>query len=127
MEDGYIYTYNQVHFPQRWINLQIEHELYCLGHLIELESPHHEATGEERLLDAARRAADLLVKDFMEAPPEMTDGHEEIELALIRLYRVTHYAPYLELARRLLKRRGRIRFFQSTCGAPFAITRNASA
>ncbi len=112
MEDGYIYTYNQVHFPgQRWVNLQIEHELYCLGHLIEAAIAHQAATGEGRLLDVGRRAADLLVKDFMEAPPEMTDGHEEIELALIRLYRLTRHAPYLELPRRLLERRGRIRFF----------------
>ncbi len=112
MEDGYIYTYNQVHFPgQRWVNLQIEHELYCLGHLIEAAIAHQAATGEIRLLDLARRAADLLVRDFMEAPPGMTDGHEEIELALIRLYRWTRHEPYLELARRLLERRGRIRFF----------------
>src|SRR5512139_1927178 len=47
--DGYIYTYNQIHFPgQRWVDLQIEHEFYCLGHLIEAGIAHHNATGETR-------------------------------------------------------------------------------
>ena len=110
--DGYIYTYNQIHFPgQKWVNLQIEHELYCLGHLIEAGVSHHSATGETRLLDLVRRAADLLVHDFMDASPAHTDGHEEIELALIKLYRATGEESYLELARRLLERRGRIPFF----------------
>ncbi|MCX6067605.1 MAG: glycoside hydrolase family 127 protein [Chloroflexi bacterium] len=107
--DGYINTYNQIHFPgQRWVNLQIEHEFYCLGHLIEAGVAHHTATGETRLLTLVRRTADLLVRDFMEAPAAQTDGHEEIELALIRLYRHTAEPAYLELARRLLERRGRI-------------------
>jgi DUF1680 family protein len=112
MPDGYLYTYNQIHFPgQRWVNLQIEHELYCLGHLIEAGISHHAATGETRLLDLVRRAADLLVRDFMDASPAYIDGHEEIELALIKLYRVTCEENYLELSRQLLERRGRIPFF----------------
>jgi uncharacterized protein len=112
MPDGYIYTYNQIHFPgQRWVDLQIEHELYCLGHLIEAGVSHLAATGETRLLDLVRRAADLLARDFMDASPAFTDGHEEIELALIKLYRVTDEKSYLELSRRLLERRGRIPLF----------------
>ncbi len=110
--DGYLYTYNQIHFPgQRWVVLQIEHEFYCLGHLIEAGIAHHIATGEPRLLALVRRAADLLVRDFMLATAAQTDGHEEIELALIRLYRHTAEKSYLELARRFLERRGRIPFF----------------
>lgn len=110
--DGYLYTYNQIHFPgQRWVVLQIEHEFYCLGHLIEAGIAHHLATGETRLLALVRRAADLLVRDFMIATAAQTDGHEEIELALIRLYRHTGEKSYLELARRFLERRGRIPFF----------------
>jgi DUF1680 family protein len=110
--DGYIYTYNQIHFPgQKWVDLQIEHELYCLGHLIEAGISHHAATGEMHLLDLVRRVADLLVRDFMDASPACTDGHEEIELALIKLYRVTGEKSYIELSRRLIERRGRIPFF----------------
>ncbi len=108
MLDGYLYTYNQILFPgQRWVNLRLEHELYCHGHLIEAGVAHHEATGQTRLLDLVRRSADLLVRDFMEASPQQADGHEEIEIALIRLHRATGESSYLELARRLLERRGR--------------------
>ena len=50
-EDGYLFSYNQLHFPgMRWTNLQIEHELYCLGHLIEAAISHSEATGGRDLL-----------------------------------------------------------------------------
>lgn len=118
--DGYLYTYNQIHFPgQRWINLQIEHEFYCLGHLIEAGIAHHETTGGSRLLALVRRAADLLVHDFMEARPAFTDGHEEIEIALLRLHRLTDERAYFELARRLLERRGRIPFFPAHLLAQF--------
>jgi len=111
MEDGYIFTYNQIHFPdQRWVNLQVEHELYCHGHLIEAGVSHFEATGRRDLLDLCIKAADLLVRDFLNASNDKTCGHEEIELALIRLYRVTRKQDYLELARQFVERRGRIPF-----------------
>jgi uncharacterized protein len=112
MEDGYLFTYNQIHFPgQRWVNLQIEHELYCLGHLIEAGVSHFEATGRRDLLDICCKAADLLVRDFLNASNDKACGHEEIEIALIRLYRVTAREDYLELARQFVERRGRIPFF----------------
>jgi len=111
-DDGYIFTYNQIHFPnQRWVNLQIEHELYCLGHLIEAGVSHHEATGRRDLLDICIKAADLLVRDFLNASNDKTCGHEEIELALIRLYRVTTNKQYLELARQFIERRGKTPFY----------------
>lgn len=77
----------------------IEHELYCHGHLIEACVSHYEATGEKSALDIARRAADLLVRDFLVAAPDRTSGHEEIEIALLRLYQATGHGHYLELAR----------------------------
>ena len=111
-EDGYIFTYNQIHFRgERWRNLMIEHELYCHGHLIEACVSHFEATGEETALHLARKAADLLVNDFLIAAPDKTSGHEEIELALLRLYQVSQQESYLELARQFLERRGKIRPF----------------
>ncbi len=111
-EDGYLYTYNQVHFSScRWDTLQIGHEFYCLGHLIEAGISHHEATGEESLFRVAMRAADLLVERFMDAEPLYIDGHEEIEIALVRLSRHTGKPVYRELARRLVDRRGKIRLF----------------
>ena len=105
--DGYLYTYNQIHFPgSRWQNLQIEHEFYCLGHLIEAGIAHHATTSQTELLNIAMRAADLLVDTFMESAPYYNDGHEEIEIALIRLSRHTGNHLYRDLARRLLERRG---------------------
>ena len=106
MPDGYLFTYNQIHFPgQRWVNLQVEHELYCHGHLIEAGVSHYEATGRTDLLNICTRAADLLVQDFLNADNDKTCGHEEIELALIRLYRAAGKEEYLELARRFVERR----------------------
>jgi DUF1680 family protein len=108
-EDGYLYTYNQLHFPEvRWTNLQIEHELYCHGHLIEAAVAHYHATGQAHLLALAQKAADLLVREFLGAGPECTPGHQEIEIALIRLYRATGVEQYLALAEQFLEQRGRV-------------------
>jgi DUF1680 family protein len=110
--DGYLFTYNQIHFPgTRWTNLQIEHELYCHGYLIEAGVSHHTATGRTDLLKIARRAANRIVDDFRGRGPSRTPGHEEIEIALLRLYQVTKHAPYLEMARQFIEQRGRDPFF----------------
>jgi DUF1680 family protein len=106
--DGYIFTYNQIHFPgTRWVNLQIEHELYCHGHLIEAGVSHFLSTDRIDLLDIVRRAADRVVVDFQGKGAEHTPGHEEIEIALLRLYQITHHQPYLEQARQFIEQRGR--------------------
>ncbi len=110
--DGYLYTYNQFHFAgQRWVNLQVEHEFYCLGHLIEAGISHFEATRSTRLLAVARKAASLLVSTFLDGLPDFTDGHEEIEVALIKLWRTTGVIEYLALAKAFLEKRGTIRKF----------------
>ncbi len=110
--DGYLFTYNQIYFPDtRWINLQIEHELYCHGHFIEAGVSHYAATGRSDLLDIARRAADRVVEDFRSKDAHHTPGHEEIEIALLRLYQVTRRQSYLELARQFIEQRGRNPFF----------------
>jgi DUF1680 family protein len=105
-EDGYIYTYNQIHFPGTcWKNLQIEHELYCMGHLIEAGVSHHQATGKETLLNLVKKSADLILKDFWEANSRQVDGHEEIEIALLKLAQETGINHYREMAKRFLERR----------------------
>jgi DUF1680 family protein len=115
--DGYLFTYNQLLFPgARWKNLMIEHELYCHGHFIEAGIAHRAATGSEELFALAVKAADLVVAEFREAGNSRTSGHEEIELALLKLYRITRKRAYLETAGALLERRGRTPFF----GASFA-------
>lgn len=111
--DGYLFTYNQIFFPgQRWQNLQIEHELYCHGHLIEAGVTHFETSGRTDLLEIARKAADRIVTDFRGRGPSFTPGHEEIEIALIRLHKVyPGKGEYLNLARQFIDQRGRHPFF----------------
>ena len=111
-DDGYLFTYNQLHFPgQRWINLQIEHELYTMGHFIEAGVAAHAHAGDSVLLKAVRKCADLIADVFFDASAMQTPGHQEIEIALIRLFGVTGENRYLEMARRFLERRGRTPFF----------------
>lgn len=111
-KNGYLYTYNQIHFlDQRWVNLQIEHELYCHGHLIEAGVSHYQATGSRLLLDIAIKAADRIVEDFLHKGPLETPGHQEIEIALLRLYEVTDNTAYLQLAHQFLARRGKQKGF----------------
>ena len=106
--DGYLYTYNQILFPgSRWTNLQIEHELYCHGHLIEAGVSHYEATGRHDLLDSACLAASRIVADFRGKGAAHTPGHEEIEIALLRLFEITRKDDYLEIARQFIEQRGR--------------------
>ena len=117
--DGYLFTYNQVHFPGvRWQNLQIEHELYCHGHLIEAGVSLFQAAKREDLLAIAKKAANRIVEDFRGKGPMFTPGHEEIEIALLRLHAaVPGDQGYLELARQFLEERGR------SAGFSFSILR----
>ena len=106
--DGYLFTFNQIHFPgTRWINLQIEHELYCHGHLIEACLAGYRTTGQDDVLGMATLAADGIYDSFTGKGHEHTPGHQEIEIALLRLYEVTGQAHYLALGRQFLEQRGR--------------------
>ncbi len=110
-DDGYLNTYYAVDLAsERWSNLRDKHELYCAGHFIQSAVAHQRATGSDRLLKVAIRFADLICDVFGPASDgkrEETDGHEEIELALIELYRATGEARYLDQARFFLEVRGR--------------------
>ncbi len=111
-DDGYIYTYNQINFGnRRWSNLPMEHELYCMGHLIEAGIAHFNATNSKNFLNIAIKCADLIVKDFLNKSAEKTSGHEEIELALLRLYKITQDMNYLKLSQQFLELRGKIKHF----------------
>ena len=96
--DGYLDTAFQVTGHERYRNLADEHEIYCMGHLIEAGLAH------PPLLPVARRVADHLVATFTDRPG--CCGHPEAELALVKLYRATGERAYLELARRFVERRG---------------------
>ena len=91
--DGYLNSHILTWRPRhRFKNLRDLHELYCAGHLIEAAVVHRQATGKETLLDIALRLADHLVTVFGAGSHQLPGycGHPEIELALIRLYRLTH-------------------------------------
>lgn len=108
--DGYLNTYFTIKEPdKRWTNLRDCHELYCAGHFIEAAVAHYEATGEKKALEIACRLADHIDSIF---GPEDTKkkgypGHEEIELALIKLYRATGEEKYLKLSKYFIDERGK--------------------
>jgi DUF1680 family protein len=109
LPDGYVNSHILTWRPRhRFKNLRDLHELYCAGHLIEAAVVHHEATGKDTLLGVARRYADLLFERFGNDPAKTKGycGHPEIELALMRLYRLTGDARYFELSRFFINERG---------------------
>ena len=108
--DGYFNSFFQRREPaKKWTNLRDWHELYCLGHMIEAAVAHNQATGKTNLLDIVRRQLDLVIRLFgpNEGQKRGYCGHEEIELALVKLHRLTGESRYLELARYFIDERGR--------------------
>ena len=106
--DGYINAHFTVVEPEkRWTNLRDWHELYCAGHLMEAAVAHFEATGKRTLLDSLCRYADYI--DSVFGPDKRTGypGHEEIELALVKLYHATGEKRYLDLSRYFIDERGK--------------------
>lgn len=109
-ENGYLNTYFTLEEPDaRWTNLNMMHELYCAGHLFEAAVAHHRATGEDSLLDVATAFADHIDDVFGTGDDDLdgVPGHEGVELALVKLYRVTGEERYRDLARYFVDRRGR--------------------
>ena len=114
MPDGYVNTYYTVVEPgKRWTNVHRMHELYCAGHLIEAAVAYYEATGKAKLLEIVERYADHIDRVFGPADHQIHGypGHQEIELALVKLYRLTGKQNYLELAAYFLNERGKQPYF----------------
>lgn len=109
-EDGYLNTYFTVNAQDRkWRNLAEGHELYTAGHLIEAAVAYYQATGKEKILHIAKKNADLICSLFgtEEGKIHGYPGHEEIELALVKLYRATGEKRYLDTARYFIEERGK--------------------
>jgi uncharacterized protein len=107
--DGYLYTFYSL--PERktqarWTNVGSMHELYCAGHLFEGAVAYYQATGKRKLLDVAIRFADLICDTFGPGKLPHPPGHQEIELALVKLYRVTGHQRYLDTAQFFVDQRG---------------------
>jgi len=109
-QDGYLNTFHTVpnRRPQdRWKNIKVKHELYCAGHLFEAAAAYYKATGKRKLLDVATKFADRIDSVFGPDRLKFPPGHEEIEIGLVKLYRVTRNQKYLNLAKFFLDQRGR--------------------
>lgn len=106
--DGYLNSYFQqiasdkIYFKRDW------HELYCSGHLLEAAIAYAQATGKEKFLNVMKKNMECIRKNFMidKTANFITPGHEEIELALFRLYDYTKDEKYKEMAEFFLKNRG---------------------
>ncbi len=113
-EDGYLYTARTIKSEtpvrwcegDRWSNLYLGHELYNAGHLYEAAVAHYKATGKRTLLDIALKNADLVAEVFGPDKKRGAPGHQEIEIGLVKLYRVTGDKKYLDLAKFFLDERG---------------------
>ncbi|SFL23319.1 hypothetical protein SAMN03159341_104157 [Paenibacillus sp. 1_12] len=108
--DGYLNTYFTLKEPgKRWTNLAECHELYCAGHMIEAAVAYYHATRKTLILDVACRLADCIDSVFGDGEGKLKgyDGHQEIELALVKLYHTTSQKKYLQLSQFFLDERGR--------------------
>ena len=105
-EDGYINTfYTLTGLENRWDNMD-KHEMYCAGHMIEAGVAYYKVTGKRKLLDVCIRMADHMMTVFGPDKRHWVPGHEEIELALVKLYETTGEKKYLDFADWLLDQRG---------------------
>ncbi len=114
-DDGYLYTARTIDpanppkgsGPERWSNLRESHELYNVGHMYEAAAAHYWATGKRNFLEVALKNADLLVNTFGPDKLVLVPGHEEIEMGLVKLFRITQERKYLDLAKFFIDMRGR--------------------
>ncbi len=105
-EDGYLFTYYILTgLNKRWSDMGY-HEDYCLGHMLEGAIAYYQATGKDRWLNAARRALKQMMNVIGPGKKHWVTGHQELELALMRLYRLTGETEYLSYAGWLVGERG---------------------
>lgn len=120
--DGYLQTRFTLGFvsekarpPARWTR-QGDHEGYIAGYFIEAAIAHYYMSNgtDKRLYEAAKKLADCWVLHFGSSPPKAWySGHQEIELALVRLARLVNEVEgaakgdtYIRLSKYFLDIRG---------------------
>ena len=123
-DDGYLDTYFQLKYPKlKYRQLYFGHELYCAGHLIEAAIAYDKATGKDKLLTVAKRFVANIEEHFGYEDNQIqgADGHQEIELALVKLYDYTGDDCYLRLAQFFIDVRGKdVNFYQKEVDANLA-------
>ena len=115
-EDGYLYTSRTIDpenpapnsGTERWSLLDQSHELYNVGHMYEAAVAHYLATGKRSFLDVAIKNANLIAGSFGPDKQYGFPGHQEIEIGLVKLFRVTNDEKYVRLAKYFLDIRGEI-------------------
>lgn len=108
-EDGYIDTYFQIKHPERKYKRLFEsHELYCAGHFFEAAVAYYKGTKNQLVLDIAIKLANQIDEHFgpEDGKFHIADGHEEVEIGLLKLYELTNDEKYINLANYLLEVRG---------------------
>ncbi|OCT15490.1 hypothetical protein A8709_15555 [Paenibacillus pectinilyticus] len=108
-KNGYINTYFTLKEPGKtWTNLYEAHELYCAGHMMEAAVAYYDATGKRKLLDIVCKFADHIETVFGPQHGQIRgyDGHQQIELALVKLSQATGEERYLKLAQFFIDERG---------------------
>ena len=106
-EDGYLNTYYTIKDKdKRWTNLLEGHELYCSGHMMEAACAYYDATGKRKLLDVMLRNAEHIYQHFIVEGAPGYPGHPEVELALVKMYRMTGNQHCLDLAAHFINVRG---------------------
>lgn len=104
--DGYINTYYTLTgLDKRWTDMDM-HEMYCAGHMIEAAVAYYQATGKNKLIEVSKRMVEHMLELFGPGKRHWVAGHEEIELALIKLYNVTGDERYIDFADWLIEERG---------------------
>jgi len=129
-DDGYLFTTRTIDpdnpaqgsGDERWSNLGSSHELYNVGHMYEAAVAHYQATGKRNFLDIAIKSADFIANTFGPDKRLGIPGHQEIEIGLVKLYRVTGDEKYLELAKFFLDERGQEEFEKKFSeSSPFSV------
>ncbi|MDP6635405.1 MAG: glycoside hydrolase family 127 protein [Phycisphaerae bacterium] len=106
-DDGFLIAYFMLKEQKyRWDRLRTMHQMYNAGHYFEMAIEHHKVTGDGKVLNSAIKFADHIDSIFGEGKRYDVDGHQEIELALVKLYRHTGKKKYLTLSRFFLDERG---------------------
>lgn len=107
-ENGYLNTHFSILYPgQQFCNLKEGHELYTSGHMIEAAVAYYRVTGKDKFLNIMKKNADLICQVFnTDRYKNAIPGHEEIELALMKLYDVTGDKKYADMAKAFVDRRG---------------------
>lgn len=121
--DGYLQTNFTIHNPlhpwyngEKWTSdWNLSHETFNVAELIEAAIAYYQATGKDKLLNCAKKAADNMLTVFNENGIKMAPGHAVVEMALVRLYELTREERYLLGCKFFLDCRG-IRQFDPTSG-----------